>query len=172
MANVDAPRGFRPYKRLYQTNRYIAASTVYPGDMVKLEAGASNTTQYQARVEAGSDTGALLGLAMNYAAAGESVLVADDPQQLFVGQCDESDFDSNADLGDNCNILATAGSSTYKTSRMEIDSSDIANTATHQIKILGVLKRQDGKNEFGANVELIFKINNHQLGSHTGTQTV
>jgi hypothetical protein len=172
MANVDRPCGFKTHGYVYPQRRYIAASTIYPGDAVKLETGAANTTQFNARVEAGSDTGALLGVAMNYAVAGDSILVADHPDQEFVGQCDESDFNENADLGDNANILSTAGDSTFKASRMEIDSSDIATTATHQIKILGVVKRQDGKNAFGANVQLRFIINNHQLKGGTGTQTV
>lgn len=172
MANVDLPSGFRPFGRLYPMHRYTAASTIYPGDAVKLEAGAANTTQFKARVEAGTDTGALIGVAMNYATVGQTVLVADDPNQLFCGQMDEADFDSNADLGDNCNILATAGNSTFKASRMELDSSDIANTATHQVKILQYVSRHDGKNQMGANAEVVFKINNHQLSGGTGTQTV
>lgn len=172
MANVDRPCGFKKFGFDYPNNRYIAASTIYPGDAVKLEAGAANTTDYKARVEAGSDTGALLGVALNYATAGQSVLVSDHPQQLYTGQMDEADFDSNADLGDNANILSTSGSATFKQSRMEIDSSDIANTATHQIKILGYEKRQDGGNAMGANAVAIFKINNHQLSGGTGTQTV
>jgi hypothetical protein len=172
MPNANLPNGFKPFGRLYAMHRYTAAGTIYPGDAVKLEAGAANTTQFKARVEAGSDTGALIGVAMNYATAGQTVLVADDPNQLFVGQADDSTINENADLGDNCNILATAGDSTFKTSRMQLDASDIANTATLQVKLLGIVKRHDGKNNFGANVECIFKINNHQLAGGTGTQTV
>ncbi len=172
MANVDRPCGFKKFGYDYPNNRYIAAGTIYPGDAVKQEAGASNTTQYKMRVEAGSDTGALVGVALNYAVAGDSVLVSDHPDQQYTGQADESDYNENADLGTNANILATAGNSTFKASRMEIDSSDIATTATHQIRILGVEKRQDDKNAFGANVVLIFKINNHQLASGTGTDGV
>lgn len=172
MANVDRPCGFKKFGFDYPNNRYIAAGTIYPGDMVKQEAGAANTTQYKARVEAGSDTGALLGVALNYAVAGDSVLVSDHPMQLYTAQGDESDYNENADLGTNANILSTSGDTTFKASRMEIDTSDIATTATHQIKILGVEKRQDGKNEFGANVVLICKINNHQLAGGTGTDGV
>lgn len=172
MANVNLPNGFKPYGRFLGFHRYTAAGTIYPGDAVKLEAGASNITQFKARVEAGSDTGALIGVALNYATVGQTVLVADDPMQLFTGQADDATFDENADLGDNTNILATSGNATYKQSRMQIDAGDIGTTATLQIKILGLVKRSDGKNEFGAYSELIFKINNHQLAGGTGTQTV
>ena len=172
MANADLPRGFRPHGDILHIGIYIAASTVYPGDAVKFEAGASSTTRFRAQVEAGSDTGAICGVALNYAIAGQVVHVCDDPSQFFVGQCDESDFDSNADLNLNTNILATSGDTTYKCSRMELDSSDLQTTGTLQVKVLGYPARQDGKNQMGANAEVIFKINNHQLGSHTGTDGV
>jgi hypothetical protein len=50
---------------------------------------------------------------------------------------------------------------------MEIDSSTIAVTATLDVKVVGVIERADAKNEYGANVECIFKINAHQLGELT-----
>lgn len=169
MANADLPRGFRPYGQLLHVGIYIAAGTIYPGDVVLQEAGAANTTSLRTRVSAGTggDTDQLIGVALNYATVGQVVRVADDPSQLFAGQADGAEYNENADLGTNAGITATGGDSTFKCSRMEIDSSDQATTNTHQIKILGVVPRQDGKNAFGANVELIFKINNHQLGNIT-----
>ena len=172
MANVDLPRGFRCYGDIKSTNVYSAGGTIYPGDAVKFSGGTSSTSIRKAEVVAGTAGGALCGVALNYATAGQKVLVADDPSQLFIGQADESDFDNAVDLGLNASILATAGNSTYKVSRMEIDSSTLATTAALELKVVGVIERQDGKNEYGANVELIFKINNHQLGSSTGTAGV
>lgn len=172
MANSDLPRGFRCHGEPLRSTPYIAAGTIYPGDMVKFHAGTSSTTNFRAQVEAGSAGGALCGMALNYATVGQKVLVADSPDQLFVGQADEADFDNQVDLGLNASILATTGNTTYKVSRQEIDSSTLATTATLELKILGALERQDGKNQLGANVELICKINNHQLGSHTGTAGV
>jgi len=172
MANTDAPRGFRPYGQLLHVGIYVASGTIYPGDMVKQEAGASNTTQLRTRVAVGANGDALIGCALNYATVGQMIRVADDPMQLFSGQGDGADYDENADLGTNAGLLATAGDSTYKVSRQEIKTSDINTTATLSLKILGVVPRQDGKNAFGAFVELICKINNHQLGSHTGTAGV
>ena len=170
MANVDRPCGFKPVGELLHVGIYVAASTIYPGDMVKFEGGASNTTQMRARVQAGSNAGALCGVALNYATAGQEIRVADDPSQLFSGQGDGSDFDENADLGQNAGLLATAGDSTYKISRHEIKTSDINTTATLELKVLGVLGRT--KNEFGSNVVLIVKINNHQLSAGTGTLAI
>ena len=172
MANADVPNGFKPFGRLLRTNRYIAAATIYPGDAVTADVGGSSTSEFKSRVIAGSDTGALLGVALNYATVGQSVLVADDPNQMFVGQADEAEIATNADLNYNANILSTSGNTTFKASRMEIDSSDLANTATHQLKLLGLAKRQDGKNAYGAFAEVIFIINNHLYKGGTGTQGV
>ncbi len=171
MANVDRPSGFKPFGDLMHVGIYVAAGTIYPGDMVKAEGGtAANTARMRMQVEAATAGAACLGVALNYAVAGQEVRVADDPSQLFVAQADDGDFDVNADLGLNASILATAGNTTYKMSRMEIDSSTLATTATLELKILGVLGRT--KNEYGTNTVLICKINNSQLGSHTGTAGV
>lgn len=173
MANSDTPRGLKPYGRLYHVGIYVAGATIFPGDVVKFETGAANVTQKRARVIASTAAAACCGVALNYATVGQSVRVADDPAQLFVGQCDDAGIASNADLGMNAAILATAGDTTYKCSRMEIDASTKATTATLELKVIGIMDRQDGKNEFGnAFVEVIVKINNHQLGSGTGTLAI
>lgn len=168
MANSDLPRGFRPYGELKHVGIYIAGGTIYPGDAVVKDGGASSTTRMRAQCTAasGAQSGVkLLGVALNYAVAGEAVRVADDPMQLFAGQADGSDFDNNQDLNLNADLLATAGSSTYKVSQMEIDSSSLATTSTLQVQVLGYVDRHDGKNAMGANAELIFKINAHQLAN-------
>ena len=170
MANVDQPRGFRPYGELKHVGIYIAAGTIYPGDMVKQEAGAANTTSKRMRVEVAATAQALVGAALNYATVGQVVRVADSPDQLFMAQGDGADFDDNADLGLNTEIVATAGDSTFKMSRMEVDTSELMTTATLVLKVVGIVPME--KNAFGANVNLIVKINNHQLGSHTGTAGV
>lgn len=172
MANADLPKGFRPYGRIYHVGIYVAGGTIYPGDMVKFATGDASTTRTRAEVVAGTAAGALCGCAANYATDGQIVRVYDDPAQLFAGQADGAEFDAQEDIGLNAPLLATAGNSTYKVSRMEIDSSDLDTTATDELKILGIVPRQDGKNAYGANVELIVKINNHQLGSSTGTAGV
>ncbi len=169
MANADLPRGFRLHGEPLRVGIYIAAGTIYPGDMVKFHAGTSSTTKFRAQVEVAAATNPLCGMAMNYATVGQKVRVADSPDQLFAGQASASEIDNQLDLGLNASILAAAGSATYKVSRQEIDSATIATTATLELKILGAIERQDGKNELGANVECIVKINNHQLGSSTGT---
>ncbi len=171
MANADLQRGFKPFGRIGHVGIYVAASTIYPGDMVEQETGAANTTQFRMRC-AVANVGPLLGAAANYATAGQIVRVYDDPAQIFICQASAADIDANDDLGLNYSIIANAADATYRVSRQELDSSTGATTATLELKLLGINKRQDGKNAFGANVECLVKINNHQLGSHTGTAGV
>lgn len=172
MANVNAPTGFKPYGELLHIGIYIASGTIYPGDAVEAHAGTSSTTNRRMQVAA-ADSGPLMGVALNYATVGQVVRVADDPSQLFIGTSTSSatEFDNQDDLGLNNIIVATAGNSTYKCSRMGLGGG-AATGATLEIKALGLENRQDGKNEFGAYARVIFKINNHQLGSSTGTAGV
>ena len=53
---------------------------------------------------------------------------------------------------------------------MEEDIESKLTTATLQVRILGLVDRED--NEVGVNAKLLVKINNHQYGSHTGTAGV
>lgn len=163
MANLDQPQGFRPKGDVLRLNAYVAAGVIYPGDAVSQEAGG--------RVVAASATSALIGVAATYAAAaGDEVMVWDHPDQLFVAQADDATIDAQTDIGLNYDLLATAGDSVFRVSRMEIDASTQATTATLPIKVLGIEKRPD--NALGAQVDCICIINNHQLAAGTGTAGV
>lgn len=164
MANADLPNGAVPKGPVLRLNEYIAAGAVYPGDLVKQEAGG--------RVEAAAAaTDACIGVAMSYASgAGVNVIVADDPNQLFEMQADDSTIDAQTDVGLNYEIAIGSPNTTYRRSGMEIDASTQATTATLPLKVLKVIDRPD--NALGANVRCVVKINNHQLGSHTGTAGV
>lgn len=163
MANLDQPQGFRPKGDVRRLNEYVAAGAIYPGDAVSQEAGG--------RVAAASATAALCGVAATYAAAaGDAVMVWDDPDQLFIVQADDATIDAQTDIGLNYDILATAGDATYRVSRMEVDASTQATTATLPLKLLAIEKRPD--NALGGFVDVIVKINNHQLDGGTGTAGV
>lgn len=167
MANVDKPNGFVPYGPILRLRPYYAAVATFRGDMMNQKAGSSQTGGL-VDVEPADASEACIGVAINSASVGGTVWVADHPDQEFVGQGDESDFADASDLGLNYNLLATDGSGDK--SAHEIDSSTQATTATLPIKALRLLPAPD--NAFGANARIIFKINNHQLGSHTGTAGV
>lgn len=152
MANNDFPQGFKPYGKIKQTVTLEAGSEIFPGDCVSL----ASDGQYDATV-AGST---INGVALSYASgAGVAFLASVDPEQLYIAQASGSEINAQTLIGNNADILATAGSSTYKTSRMEVDSSTAAASAANLTVI--ALRPRVG-NAFGANAELIVRINEHQ----------
>lgn len=160
MANKDIPRGFEPVGKVRQSIELTAGGRIFPGDCVHFEA--------DGKVDAAAANEAIAGVALSYADAdGDPVLVCTDPNQLYRVQADEDDIDAQTDINLNYDILATAGDTTYKQSRQELDSDSGNTTATLQLKLLKVEARPD--NALGAQVDCIVKINNHQMGEHTGT---
>lgn len=153
MANADRPRGFICKGEPKRVNEYESGSACYPGDLVALAS--------DGQVDPVAAGGKILGVCLSYAsAAGTAIQVADDPDQLVVVQASSTEVDAQTDIGNNADVLATAGSSTYKTSRMELDSSTLATSAA-QLTILGIERRPD--NALGAQVDVICAINEHQL---------
>jgi hypothetical protein len=152
MANKDMVVGAMPFGRVYELSSYEAEGTIYPGDFVKKHADGT--------VEQAAAGNALLGVAMNYATAGQQVLVADHPDQKFMIQADESDIDAQADIGLCADIVVASANTTYRRSGMELDSSGIG-TGTAQLKILEIVKSPD--NALGAQVKVVVRINEHQL---------
>ena len=188
MANADIARGFVPVNALganycgAATRYFIPASdstAMAVGDCVRY-AGSSDADGVPTCVRA-TATQALVGVIVGFtadkdyesqthrtASTARYALVADDPNQLFVGQQDGTI--TAADIGLNFNLLATAVDTANGLSGMEIDTSTAATTATFPFKCMAVDLRPD--NEIGANTDCIVKINNHQHGSHTGTAGV
>lgn len=158
MANLDRPKGFEPYGKLQHVGVYESGSACYPGDMVALAS--------DGQVDPATAGNPVLGLCLSYAsAAGQQIAVADDPNQQFVAQGDETEFDVQSDIGNMCDLLATAGSTAYKTSRQELDSStSSASQATFQILSL---ERGTG-NSFGTNAQVMVRVNEHQLAQGSG----
>lgn len=162
MANKDQVVGFVPEGRLKSANTYQAGGTVYCGDMLKFK---DDGTVVQAA--AGN---ASCGVALNYAVSGGAVLVADDPSQLFRGQVASTEVDAQTDINQNLDIIVASANTTYRTSGMELDGSTMGTTAALVCKLIKIVPAVD--NALGAQVDVVFKINNHQLGSHTGTAGV
>ena len=167
MANVDRPCGFVPYGPLKRVRAYKAKVETFQGDAVNRKAGSSDADG-KLEVEPGDASEALIGVALNHAAVGEDVLVADHPDQEFMGQADDNSIATNADIGLNYNLLATDGSGTQ--SAHEIDASTKATTATLPLKVLRLVPSPD--NAIGTNCKVVFKINNHQLAGGTGVAGV
>lgn len=156
MANKNQPVGLKPYEQLIRARKYVAGSTVYPGDPVSLAVDGAVDS---------SITVPLIGVALNYATAGQNVMIADHPDQMFVVESDESL--AQTDVGANFELILGTASTTYKRSAAVLDGSSIAQTATLAVKLLAIADGVD--NSAGAdNVDVVVKINNHSLGSHTG----
>jgi len=199
MANIDAPFGLRPIAKLGSapggttgTTKYkitSGASALFTGDPVKLKADGS----IEVKGGVGAITGAISGVFMgcfytdpttskptfrnNYpdglAATDAIAFISDDPDQLYIAQQDS--VGSNvvaADLHTNANMVMAAGSTTTGMSKAEIDSSTAATgNATHMLKLMDFYDTPS--NDATANNSvLVVKINNHELGAHTGTAGV
>lgn len=163
MANKDRPRGFEPQGQPKKVESFIAGSEIFQGDAVKLSADGKIDS-----AGAGED---IFGIAMGYASGdGERCNVSTDPNQLYVGQGDETEFSAQTDIGQKADILATAGDSTYKSSRQEIDSSTKGGAGNDQVIIMGI--RRSPNNDFGGQVDVFFKINENQIYGETDSAGV
>ena len=106
----------------------------------------------------------------NGTAASDAIaFVADDPDQLFIAQQDSDSANAVvADLNLNANLVVGSGNTTTGISGMEIDSDSKNTTATLNVKLIDFYDTPS--NDATANNSiLVVKINNHELGSHTGT---
>ena len=102
--------------------------------------------------------------------------VADDPDQMFVVQQDSvASSLSGANINENANLVFGSGSTTTGLSGVEIDSSSATSTATLQVRIVAGYETPSNTISTAAagnNSVFVVKINNHQLGSSTGTAGV
>jgi hypothetical protein len=156
MANKNQAVGLKPHGELLRARKYVAGSTVYPGDPVSIAT--------DGQVDP-SITVPLLGAALNYAVAGENVMIADHPDQMFEVEADEALV--QADVAGNYELVLGTPSTLYKRSSCYLDGSTIATTATLAAKVVALADNVD--NEAGSdNVNVIMKINNHVLNGGTG----
>jgi hypothetical protein len=170
MANVDAPRGFRPYQaggKQLRTRRYAktADTAVYEGDL--LQRVAAGTVE---PAEAG-ETDTIVGVAARYSAASESYVdVYDDPDMTFIAQGDTADAVAATHYGQNVDILAGTPDSDLGRSGMELDISTAAETATLPIKILGLapINTNGVANALGVNAVVICKLNHTEQAAGAG----
>lgn len=107
-----------------------------------------------------------------YRAASTSryLLVADDPTLVLEAQTSGATF-ATADVGQNCQVSATAGSTSTGASGMSIDLGNKGATATLPLKVIGFPNRPD--NQIGDSYTNAYVvINNHQYKGGTGTAGV
>ena len=191
MANIDQPFGLRPIAKVGSapggttgTTKYritSGAGAMFTGDIVK-QANDGSVVQGTAGDAA---RGVFMGCFYtdpstskprfnntfpNGTAASDAIaFVADDPDQLFIAQQDSASANAVvADLNLNANLVVGSGNTTTGISGMEIDSDSKNTTATLNVKLIDFYDTPS--NDATANNSiLVVKINNHELGSHTGT---
>jgi hypothetical protein len=187
MANVNKPFGLRPLGNLSATGSQkqygyeiedSQAGAIYQGDLVTLKDG------YIVKFAPATHTAAVgVFNGCNYIdpttgkptwknyypgsvniTAGKIVAdVIDDPNQLFIIQCDEDAV--QADFGKNADVTAsTTGSTVTGLSAMTLDSSTILTTAALNLKLIG--KWDVPGNNLAENYTVVVvKINEHLYGS-------
>ncbi len=198
MANVNKVNGFRPFRYLNGApyngafTKYVIpadnAVATFVGDLVKQSATADTTTGLLGVVQAAASD-AVIGVVVGFeadptnlntpvyrvASVRKVVYVADDPNLLFVAQEDgDTDPLEMVDTGKNVDFVVGAGSTVTGASGMQIDSNTENTTATLPLKLMQPV--QSPGNELTsagqAYTTWVVKLNNHQLGSHTGTAGV
>jgi hypothetical protein len=188
MANYDAPFGLRPSRTSIssqQQNRYRIASgyatAIFQGDLVAMVTGGGIE-----RVAAGG-SGLILGVfnGCNYtdpttgkptwsnyypgsvAAADIIADVIDDPNATFEVQANAAfpvaDLAGNFDIVDNSPV----GDTTSGGSRMELDVTTGATTATLPLKAIDISQDPENSDVSSANTNVIVKINNHLFSAGT-----
>lgn len=199
MANTSRINGLRPIKYLNgakyngQANLYFLPSgngtATFVGDPVKADATADTVAAgglalgIQSVIQAAAGDaiiGVIVGFAIDptnlntpqYRAAsvGKYVYVADDPNLLFEVTTSNGTL-VVADVGVNASIAVGSGSTTTGASAVTLDVGTKNTTATLSLKIMGFTQRPDNDNTAAA-AKVVVKINNHQLGSSTGTAGV
>ena len=195
MANIDAAFGLRPIAKVGSapggttgTTKYSIAdnqgTAIFTGDPVKYK----NDGTVEVATAGDASCGVFMGcfytdpttskptFRNHFPASlspGDAIaFVADDPDQLYIAQQD-SDGSNHvaADLNLNADLVFGAGSTSTGMSGVEIDSSTKNTTAALQVRLIDFYDTPS--NDATANNSiLVIKINNHQLGSHTGTAGV
>jgi len=185
MANIDKAFGLRPIGNLSATGAQkqygyqIAdnqAGTIFQGDLVVLTGGfiskflpASHTAavgvfngcNYNDPTTGKPTFSNFYPGSVNITSGQISADVLDDPNQLFLIQCDAGFV--AADVGKNADVIGTGGSTTNGISTMELNSATLANTAALNLKVVGLYN--DVNNAFGTNAVVVVKINEHVYGS-------
>ena len=199
MANIDAAFGLRPIAKVGSapggttgTTKYSIAdnqsTAIFTGDPVKYK----NDGTVEVATAGDASCGVFMGCFYtdpttskptfrNYFPAslspGDAIaFVADDPDQLFVAQQDSDTSSlSGPNINENANLVFVSGSTTTGLSGVEIDSSSATTTATLQVRIVAGYETPSNTISTAAagnNSVFVVKINNHQLGSSTGTAGV
>lgn len=177
-----------------KVNMYAVASddttAIFVGDLVKLTGGAASAgesinghdvegmAEITQAAKGNRSVGVVVGFLANQdnlmqkhrpASQARIALVADDPDTVFeVQEVSGGTALVVTQVGLNAESIVGSGNTVTGMSAMELDNTDMATTATLQLKILGLVKRPD--NNLGEHAKWLVKINEHEFGrGNTGT---
>lgn len=155
MANKIMSQGLIPNGQVRQANSYLAGATIYPGDLVRMDANG-------VIIRAAADTTANIGVALSYATSGQKVLVADDAEQEYSVTASGTVAAQTA-MGLNYQIELGTASTLYKRSAMKLDAATGASDSNLPLRALRVDQTID--NALGPDAKVIVKMNNAQRGN-------
>jgi hypothetical protein len=183
LANASFANGLQPKRHLNgspwngQLERCVVlasdATALFQGDLVKSTGTADvNGIQAVTRLTANTDQvfGVIVGFDTDFsnltiphqfrsASTYRGVLICTDPTVIFEVQSTGTAV--AADIGLNCGVTFTAGSTVNGLSGMQADKTTVATTATLPLKIVGWVQRPDVDVTDGANMKLNVLLNNH-----------
>jgi len=157
MTNVSRPHGLQPYEDIESESPYVAGGTVYPGDVVRMNASGQV-------VAASADTNPNLGVSAQYATTGQECKVWDHDDQKYTCQSTGADVEQAA-VGLNYQLVATTGDTTYKQSRMVLDATSGASNSNLPLRMLAISPLQN--NSAGTNAKVVVVLNNTQIKAGT-----
>lgn len=149
MANYDNPNGFRPVSPSPRVRPYLASAAITAGDVCAIVNGGAFPYDSAAH-------DSVLGVAMSsVSAGGQFVLIADDPDAIFIGQT--SGAYAHVMGGERTGIEGATGI-------MEVDEDA---TSKRVAKIIAWAP-QPGAEEIGANARVMICFVSHVFGSAPG----
>ena len=196
MSSTAAPFGLRPIGRAGSGSQevfrqYPIASgygtNIAMGDIVQLvDGGTATTIEKQSGV--GTSAIDLVGIFMGCSytdpntnqltfsqlwpastvASDAMAFVVDNPDVEFVIQADGAPTNTGDIYGKNCTLIQTAPNTTFKVSRVALDISELATTATDPIKVIDYLGGDQGDEKGTDFPLLVCKFNYHQLTTAAG----
>ena len=196
MSSTAAPFGLRPIGRAGSGSQevfrqYPIASgygtNIAMGDIVHLvDGGTATTIEKQSGV--GTSAIDLVGIFMGCSytdpntnqltfsqlwpastvASDAMAFVVDNPSVEFVIQADGAPTNTGDIYGKNCTLVQTAPNTSLKISRVALDISELATTATDPIKVIDYLGGDQGDEKGTDFPLLVCKFNYHQLTTAAG----
>jgi hypothetical protein len=95
-------------------------------------------------------------------------LVNDDPHQMYEIRSNNAGASAQTDVGNTADIAYSAGASPNYISRSTLDDSSLSDSASKQVKIVGVSRDPDNQDLTSANVVWRVVISEHFFKQHVG----